>query len=173
MRKFYITGAPGTGKSTVAEELEKHGIPYIDLDRTEDRLTHWRNKGTSEISHWHAGIGTEFFENNSYLCDVKKLVSVLDTFKNNVVVMGVVDNQFEFLDLFDKVFLLQCSEETFIKRITERKSHDFGYEESERKWIVGWYKDFEKRMIEKGAILINTEEPLTIVVDSIIRNINS
>ncbi len=89
------------------------------------------------------------------------------------VVVGLADNQSELFELFDKVFLLQCSEEAFLSRIKERTNHNFGKHDSEKEMLLGYYKEFENDILEKGAISMNTDKPLDIVVDEIIKNITN
>jgi len=172
MKRFYITGVSGTGKSSVALELNKKEIPVIDIDEIKG-LCRWVNKKTKEISHWYSGIGGEFFEMHEYICDKEKLIALMNKYKNIVVVVGLADNQSNFLDLFDKIFLFYCNEEIFIKRIKDRINHDFGRHKSEQKMILSWYKDFEKEMLNKGAIPIDTEESLNMIVDKVIEYIKS
>ena len=88
--------------------------------------------------------------------------------KDIVVVAGLFNNRLELWDLFDKVFLLQCKEETFLKRITERENHNFGKHLLEQENILSWYKNFEKEILKEGAILINTNQPLADVVGEIL-----
>jgi|SRR3989338_4952394 len=172
MQKFYITGISGNGKSSVALKLKEKGIPAIDIDEIKG-LCRWVNKNTHEISHWRSGIGKDFFETHEYICDKEKLVALMNKYKDIVVVIGLADNQSEFLDLFDKIFLFYCDEEIFIKRIKERTNHNFGKHPSEQKMILGWYKNFEKEMLDKGAIAINTEGSLDKVVEKVVKHITS
>ena len=170
MKRFYITGVSGTGKSSVAEKLKEKGIPSIDIDEIKG-LCCWVNKNTQEISHWHSGIGGEFFESYEYICDKKKLTDLMNNNKDIVVIVGLADNQSDFLDLFDKIFLFHCDKKIFLKRIKDRTNHDFGKHKSEQKMILSWYKDFEKEMLERGAIPINTKKPLNVVVNKVIKYI--
>lgn len=174
MKKFFITGVSGTGKSTAGEELNRRDIPIIDLDHVKD-LCKWINKETGERLHWQPGIGKEFFEKNRYTCDPETLKSMIDSHQDveAVGVVGLADNLQDIIGLFDKFFLFQCQEETFLQRIKQRKNHNFGKDDSEKEMILGWYKDFEKEMLDKGAILINTEVPVNAVVEKVIQNIRS
>ncbi|OGI95789.1 hypothetical protein A2917_00555 [Candidatus Nomurabacteria bacterium RIFCSPLOWO2_01_FULL_42_17] len=165
--KIYITGVSGVGKSSVAEMLNKRGIYSIDIDGVEG-LCHWINNDTLEKSGWHSGMDSGWFEKHEYICDKEKLINLMSDQKDTVVVCGQAYNYSDLWNLFDKVFLLHCSEEIFIKRITERTSHDFGKHNSEKEMILGWYKDFEKDILNKGAISINTDRPLADVVDEIV-----
>ena len=86
-------------------------------------------------------------------------------------ISGLPSNRRELLDLFNKVFLLQCREKTFLERINKRTSHDFGKHILEQENILSWYKDFEADMLERGASPINTDRPLVDVVEEILSKI--
>lgn len=166
MPKIYITGVSGTGKSIVAEELNKRGIVAFDIDAVKD-LCGWRDKETGEKADYYSGIGKDWIEAHKWLCDVEKLRELLKK-DDTVVVLGLASNQDEYLNLFDRIFLLHCSEKTFLHRLNTREGEDeFARDSSEQEHILSWYKDFEKKMIERGAIAISIEDPLAIVVDKI------
>jgi len=59
MKKIYITGISGTGKSTIAEELNKKGIYSIDIDSEKFNLCHWKNKETKEAVYFEYGMGKD------------------------------------------------------------------------------------------------------------------
>jgi dephospho-CoA kinase len=169
----YRDGVSGTGKSTTSEILNSKGIPSIDIDSIKD-LCKWINKDTKNISHWEPGLEVEFFETHEYSCDREQLIDLINSKKSDIVVVfGLADNQSTFLDIFDKVILFHCDENTFIKRINERVNNDFGKHENEQKMILGWYKDFEKEMLGKGAISLNTDRPIEEVVKNLLEIINN
>lgn len=171
MKKIYITGVSGTGKSTMAEELNKRGIYTIDIDSSKFDLCHWKNKETKEKAYFEYGMGKDWMEAHGWYCDIEKLKKMLDVPKDVVVVVGLATNQNEYLNLFDKIFLLQCKEETFLERIDERTSNDFGKHPMEKIYILDFYRNFEKVFIEKGAIPINVEESIETVVNNIVSKI--
>jgi dephospho-CoA kinase len=169
MRQFYLTGVSGNGKSSISDELNKRGIPSIDIDSVSG-LCHWINIKTRDRSPLLSDNGKEFFDNHEYLCNKEKLIDLMNEYKDKgvVVVVGLADNYSELLELFDKTILLHCDEEVFLKRITERTNHDFGKHVSEKEMIMNLYKDYEKEMIDKGAIAINTDQPLEIIISKVI-----
>ena len=166
MKRFYLTGVSGVGKSSVSEALNQLGIYSIDIDQI-DGLCRWVNKNTHQESKWHSGIGDEWLEAHEWICDKSKLAELMER-NEDVVVVGAASNQSQYLDLFDKIFLLQCSQETFLKRITDRTNNDFGKHPSEQVRILNWYKDFGKNMLNQGAIYVDTDKPLPEVVDQIV-----
>jgi hypothetical protein len=118
------------------------------------------------------GIGKEFLEANDWYCDIKKLKKILNDDKKITFVCGVSANQDEYLNLFDKVFLLHCSIDILVKRIDSREDHQFGKHPSEKEHILNWYQEFEENLINKGAIAIHNNNAIDIVVNQILENIN-
>src|SRR3990167_1057563 len=130
MKRFFITGISGVGKSSVAEKLSQRGIPSIDIDSVKG-LCQWINKDTFKVERWHHGMTNKWYKNHKYICD---------------------------------------KEETFLKRIDERASHDFGKHILDKQNILSWYKNFEEKMLGKGAIAINTEGSLDKVVEKVVKH---
>ena len=118
--KIFITGIAGVGKSSVLKKLKEKGIYTIDIDEI-GGLCQWINNETLKIEKWKPGMTNEWYHSHKYICDKKKLANLINKHKSDVAVAGLPSNRRDLLDLFDKVFLLQCREETFIKRIKERK----------------------------------------------------
>ncbi len=166
-KRYYITGVSGTGKTTISEELNIRGIYAIDQDSREYGLCNWKHNTTKEDAQFKYGIGKEFLEVNDWYCDIKKLKQLLDKAPDITFVCGVTANQNEYLHLFDKVFVLQCSEKTLLNRIDTREGNHFGKHPTEKEHILNWYQGLEKGLIDKGAIPINCEKPVTEIVDEI------
>jgi len=171
MKKIYITGISGTGKSAISEELNKRGIYSIDIDKDKYDLCNWKNKETLEKVYFEFGMNKDWMEAHGWYCDIEKLKKMLDVSEDIIIVVGLATNQNDYLNLFDKIFLLQCKEKTFLERLKTRTSNDFGKHILEKEYILDFYKNFEKVMLEKGAISINAEEPLDLVMENIISGI--
>jgi broad-specificity NMP kinase len=172
MKKIYITGTPGTGKSTIVKEFNKRGIFAFDIDEVEG-LCSWVDKKTQKKIIEH--IPTKcWLKAHDWICDTDKLKKILDKQKGTVIVTDISGNQDDYLKLFDKVFLLKCDENTFLKRLENRHlkgENNFGKNPEERDYILSWYKDFEEKMINKGVIQINTEASIDATVDEILSKI--
>ena len=157
----------------MAKELINRGIVAFDIDTVEG-LCHWRNRNNARRADYQPGIGKDWIEAHEWICDVEKLEKLLTEHGDTVVAVGIASNQDKYLYLFDKIFLLHCSEEIFLQRLTMREGdNEFAKDPSEQQQILTWYKDFEKHMLEQGAIPINTEAPLSEVVDKIFSEIRS
>ncbi len=69
MKKIYITGVSGTGKTTIAKELEKRGYYGISIDEVKD-LCSWINRETGQKGGWKdADMNLEFVDKHNWICD--------------------------------------------------------------------------------------------------------
>jgi dephospho-CoA kinase len=169
-KKIFITGISGTGKTTIENTLNSNGIYSIGIDEWPN-LCFWKNKTTGEKVEYEAKLDKTFIDAHDWICDIKILKNLLEQNERIIVVLGSSSNQNDFLNLFDKILLLQCKPETFIKRIIERKDNDFGKDKSAQELILSWYEEFENNLLKKGAVPINTDKPLKKVVENIMKEI--
>lgn len=106
--EYFITGFPGTGKSSVADVLRNRGYTVFDVDK-EKALTKWINKNTGEIAVNKYKGTPEFYDNHDFCWDREYLKKLLEeTPTKPVFILGLTSNQTEDLDLFRKVFLLKA-----------------------------------------------------------------
>ena len=169
MSKIYITGISGTGKTSIANRLNEKGIKAFSIDEVPD-LCHWVSKVDGKIVDYEAKLDRTFIESHQWVCNIGTLKNLIDQ-KGTVVVLGLAENQNEFLPLFDKVILLRCKPETFLKRINERKDNVFGQDKSAQEYLLSTYEKYENDMLQNGAVSINVEEPLNTVIENILREI--
>ena len=163
-----ITGVSGTGKTTVGKKLQDKGFYVIDIDETEG-LCHWQEKVTNKIIDYDVELNKNFIEKHNWVCDRDKLKDLIRSGAGPVIVVGMPDNIKDLISFFDKVIILQCSSEVFISRLIQRTDNDFGKDSSAQEYILGMYRDFEKEILDKGAVPINTEQPLDVVVEEVIK----
>lgn len=164
MKKIFITGVSGTGKTTIANELKQRGVRAIGIDEVPG-LCHWESKSDGSVVDYEAKLDREFIDAHAWICDVGKLKGLLN---DAAVVLGMAENQNEFVPLFDKVLLLRCRPETFLKRIRERMDNVFGQDESAQKYILDTYEKFESDAVANGAIPIDAEGPVDDVIKKVL-----
>lgn len=173
MKKIYITGVSGTGKTTIARELDKRGYYTISIDEVTG-LCSWTHQKTGEK---HGGEDTpltvEFVDQHDWICDIEYLNRFLNKDIDIAFVFGMATNQKDFLHIFDKVLVLQCKPEIFIKRIEERTDNDFGKDKGIQEQIIARSKTYGDEMVSLGATSVDTDRPIDIVVDDILAKTTS
>ena len=171
--KIYITGVSGTGKSAIAKELEKRGIFAFSIDEV-DGLCNWVDRKSQKVDNNYIP-SNEWLDAHDWICDIEKLKKLLVTDKDLVIATGISTNQDEYLDLFDKIFLLQSSKEVFMSRIENRHKNPgentFGKNLVEREYAAAIHKDFDGKLLNLGAESINAESSIDMVVDEILSKI--
>jgi broad-specificity NMP kinase len=167
--KILITGVAGTGKSTLSNLLNTEGIISIDVSAVPN-LCYWREKTTHNKIEFGKERNEKWFELNERICDPAYLSTIINNY-SNIVLCGSFSNIFELLYLFDKVILLQCNYDELIVRLRRRNS-DFGKTIIEQNIIKKWQKVFDPQMLSFGAIHLNTNAPIKIVLENIIHQIN-
>lgn len=163
--KIYLTGTSGVGKTSIVKELIKRDMNAIDIDDISD----WKNKETEEIVGYEYGASDEWCDEHAWVCDVDKLKEVLAK-SEHAVVAGAASNRDDYLPLFDKLYVLDCSPETIISRIKERTDNDYGKHPKELEKVVSWKEILKKEMIERGASILDCERPLEEVVEDVLSN---
>lgn len=161
--KIYVTGVSGTGKSSIARELNVRGIPAIDMDT----VCHREHRESGEVASWEPGKDEAWYEKHGWICSIESLQEFL-TANDNAVALGLSSNQDEYLPFFDKVLVLHSKPEVITERINSRTDNEYGKHPAEQTRILNWHKTFEKEMVEKGAIPLNADRELGEVVDEIV-----
>ena len=61
-----------------------------------------------------------------------------------------------------------------MRRLSARnEDNDFAKDKDEQTHILSWYREFEKKMLDGGAVSINTEDSISAVVEKIITGIKT
>lgn len=172
MKKIFITGSSASGKSTLAQELSSRGYNTLDIDKVMGSCN-WYNKTNGEIADYHPELGKKWLEDHEWICDFSQIESKIKDFNKQdiVFVAGITSNQFDFLNKFDEIFLLQIKGEDMLYRLKNRDTNSFGKDDSEQEYLLEINEDFEKRMIDIGAIGLDATEPVTVLADKIIEQV--
>ncbi len=156
---YLIEGVSGTGKSSVCAALRARGYKAID--------------GDQELAYQGdpvSGKKTTGFTHENHIWDVEK-VNKLAKDKNEEVAFfcGGSRNFRKFIDLFDKVFILDVDSKTLDKRLDSRPINAWGKSQQQRQLIHRLHKT--KEDIPSGGITIDATRSLDQVVDQIIQNL--
>jgi broad-specificity NMP kinase len=167
IRNYLIEGISGTGKTTVAEELERRGYDVVHGDRvlasmgdpaTGKLFTDFPPKHVADSPEW---------KHKHWIWDESKVRS-LTADKGNAITFfcGGSRNLERFVDLFDAVFILEIDAQTLKWRLEGRPEDEFGGRPEEQELIVKLHATKEE--IPKHGITINATMRVEQVVDEIL-----
>jgi broad-specificity NMP kinase len=166
IRNILIEGGSGTGKTTVATELERRGYQAVHGDRV---LAYQGDPVTGErllpaMAARHADDPD--FISRHHIWDVEKVRALVADHTFPVTFFcGGSRNFSQFIHLFDAVFVLDVDLETLNRRLDGRPD-EWGSKPAERALILRQHASREG--IPPGAISIDATRPISDVVDDIL-----
>jgi thymidylate kinase len=175
IRNYLIEGISGTGKTTVAEELQRRGYHVLHGDRElKYRGDPMTGKPLDEPVHateWDKAL----WRQQHHLWDVDKVKSVIADHSVPVSFFcGGSRNFHQFIDLLDGVFVLDVEDfEILRRRLNERVARDptdFGGRPEEKELVARLHRT--KEDVPRDGIVVDSTAPIQQVVDEIIRQIS-
>jgi hypothetical protein len=167
VRNYLIEGVSGSGKTTVATELQRRGYHAIHGDR---ELAYRGDPRTGLPIAPETETPTVDWISEHYIWDVEKVKAyVADKAESITFFCGGSRNFPQFIDLLDGVFVLDVDVDTMNRRIDERIAldpTDFGATPEERDLIARRFAS--KADVPKTAIGIDATVPVARVVDDIL-----
>lgn len=170
MAAFLVTGNPGSGKSSLAQELARRGLATIDADY-DAALSYW------EDDHGHRTARAEgptapdeyWLGAHRWVWNRSRLQDLLVQGRGPVFICGIALNIDQVLDMFDRLFLLQIDADTQEKRLLAYdSSHPPGRNEAGRQQIRQGRPVFEAQMLNLGAIALDGTAPSEAVADQLL-----
>lgn len=173
-RNYLIEGVSGTGKTSVAEELQRRGYHVLHGDR---ELKYRGDPTTGEpviepvhANEWEKAV----WQQEHHLWDIDKVKSVIADHSREVSFFcGGSRNFLKFIDLLDGVFVLEVNDITILfRRMDERVARDptdFGGKPEEKELVARLHRT--KEDIPNVGIVIDATQPLANVVDEILRHV--
>jgi thymidylate kinase len=167
VRNYLIEGVSGSGKTSVAEELQRRGHHVVHGDR---ELAYHGDPETGEALKRPAAESardSDTWAHEHWIWDVDKVKAlVADQSYAQSFFCGGSRNHREFIDLFDGVFVLAIDAETLNARLAVRPEDEFGGKPNERQLIARLRATQDD--MPKNAVNIDATAPIARVVDSIL-----
>ena len=157
MTKYWITGVSGTGKTTVGKHLAKDGTTVVDIEEVAG-LCRWENKETKQPVAFPDVVTKQFNDTHSWSVDTVKLQTLIDESSQPVFIVGMNDSLENQFAEFEKVFVLQCTNEVLRARLQSRTNNSFGKDNTMRDDVLAFHTEYETRLIKNGAIAIDANE---------------
>ena len=166
IRNVLIEGGSGTGKTTVATELERRGYHVVHGDRV---LAYQGDPVTGArllpaVAAFHAD--DPYFISQHHIWDVEKVKALVADHTFPVTFFcGGSRNVACFIDLFDAVFVLDIVIETLNHRLDGRRD-EWGSKPAERALILRQH--MSRKDLPPNAISIDATRSVVDVVDDIL-----
>ncbi len=167
IKNYLIEGGSGTGKTSVAEELQRRGFDVVHGDR---QLAYYGDAETGEPVEQRpyddeADNVTWAYQHWIWPADeVKRLTT--DQRHPVSFFCGHSANAHQFLALFDKTFLLNVDLDTLKQRLASRPEDEFGGRLVEQDLVTRLHKSGDG--LPSNAIQIDATAPISRVVDDIL-----
>lgn len=166
MVKVLVTGQAGTGKSSVAGELQRRGFAAYDTDSMPE-VTGFDRVGTGEPVPWSEISHPIDFKRVAWNWRRPELERLLAS-ADDVFVCAITANVYELAHLFDRIFVLVPDRETLAHRLRERTTNTFGKDPREAAGVLSHNEVIASQWRSRGGVEIDASRPLPDVVDEIL-----
>ncbi len=171
MPLIYITGIPGSGKSTARQELLRRG--YVAYGGAEDTIAAFYDNQTGRrLEGWVEAKDRTPEWKAKYTWKIAR--ETIEQLKKRaedktIFLCAVARNDVDELwDLFDTVIALTIDEETLQHRLATRANNDVGKTPDELQHILEQQKLARQRYERLGAAIVDGTQPIEKVVDEIV-----
>lgn len=162
-RAYLVTGIAGAGKSTIKQSLVDLGCTAYDID---DGMAHWVNRTTKAPTPYSPEL-IPMTDDHDWLVNRPALLRAISS-DDVVFICGSAHDLYRYKELFTKMFLLQYPSEDAVKaQLLSRTNNSYGRAPKELESILGYWKDYEQKYIERSAVVIDCTEPLADTLKSI------
>ena len=171
MSAYLITGYPGSGKSSVADELSRLGYKAYNTDDVPGLTAHYEIASGRKLDQ--APPAPIDFTTHAWNWDIPALKKLLNQ-PGPVFAAGITSNTLDNLDLFDGIFYLDVDWPTLKHRLLNRSDNDFGKHPEELAELEK--EDYTSNLHfwqSKGAVRIDASRPIAQVARDIIDHVEA
>lgn len=166
-KAIFITAVSGSGKSTICKSLINLGYEAYDIESIPGLFSLVDANTDQVLEGKQIGDLEEGLEAD-WVCDIEKLKSLIMNQKTEVAFFcGGTSRTEELMGVFDSTVVLQVSDETTSKRLSNRVRGEFGNKQAARDWVLSWKHRVESDWLAAGGIGISAESEPNIIAKTI------
>lgn len=170
MAVFYITGAPGSGKTTLQKELHRRGYVAFDIDNPRFGGPYNKSSGKRVVIPPAEKRSPDWFEAHEWRVSLDGIEALKNEANDKMIFLcGVAASDGQALHLFDKILYLQLDEATLKRRLGARTDNDYGKNDFELREIMERKRGLDAKYAALGVTTIDANKPLDEVVDEVLR----
>jgi shikimate kinase len=171
----YITGVPGSGKSTVCEALQARGYSSVDAD---DHIGAWVSRDSGETLREPPAFDArtpEFYAQHDWRYQVGKAEHLAASYGATVCfVCGYGGGEPEIAHLFARAFFLHVDEDELRQRLVTRTNGPFAHashvvKTAQVERVLPHRAMLEEMWLRNGLELVDSMQPLTAVVADVLK----
>ncbi|HEX2762300.1 MAG TPA: hypothetical protein VHM92_00450 [Allosphingosinicella sp.] len=156
-RNYLIEGVSCSGKTTICNKLRERGYEAVNGDT---ELAYQGDRKTGEPLDGHA--------HEQHIWDVSKVRTLAaDQCHAETFFCGGSRNFDRFIDVFDRVFILEVDRRTLDRRLAARSEGEWGSRPAQQRLIRRLHATRED--LPEDAVPIDATAPIDRVVDAILR----
>ncbi|WP_114559010.1 hypothetical protein [Desertihabitans aurantiacus] len=155
-----VSGNPGAGKSTLTAELLHRGVRAVDADEVEG-LAAWTGQDGEVVGDASLPVTPELLARCSWAWSPTAVTRLAADLGRDGVLLGIAVNQWDVLDAFDTLVLLELDEETQRARVATR-------DPLVQQQVLAGRAGLQRRMLERGAVSLDASRPTAAVADDLL-----
>lgn len=169
MTLIYVTGAPGSGKTTLQKELSRRGYETRDIDNSDLGGPHNKNTGELVTIPPADQRSPEWFEAHEWRIYLDAFTKLKDEATDkDIILCGVAASDGEILYIFDKIMYLNLDDKILTDRLKSRLDNDYGKNDFEVLEILDRKHGLDAKYASLNVIDIDATKTLDEVAGEII-----
>jgi gluconate kinase len=168
----YVTGAPGSGKTTLQEELSARGYDARDIDNSDLGGPHNKSTGMLVTIPPADQRSPEWFEAHKWRIYPDAFEGLKSEAAHaDIIICGVAASDDEILHVFDKIMYLDIDDAALSHRLQIREGNDYGKNEFELLEILDRKHRLDQKYSSLDVVHLDATRPVKEVVDDVISHI--